>query len=259
MKALILAAGEGTRLRPLTADRPKCLVSVAGKALIDYQLDTLHACGIHEVVLLTGYRADALRGRGSRQCLNAEFATTNMLWTLFTARDELTGGALICYGDIVYAPSVIQALVAASGEVCVVVDELWEPYWTERFGDPLRDAETLVIGACGTIEDIGQKPPDRSHVQAQYVGLIKLSAAGARIFGAAFDAALQEDSVLGKPPRKAFMTDFLRMLIRHGVALHPVRIRGRWLEIDSPDDLSIAESSERLAEIRGELTQVSDD
>ena len=87
MKALILAAGEGTRLRPYTADRPKCLVEVAGRSLLDRQLDVLGAAGVAPVVVVGGYRAEMLPRPGIEVLLNPRYATTNMVTTLFCAEE----------------------------------------------------------------------------------------------------------------------------------------------------------------------------
>ena len=91
MKAIILAAGEGSRLRPYTLDRPKCLVEVAGVSLIDRQISILQSCGIDEVVVIGGYRSEMLEGKGTRLKTNDRYAETNMVWTLFCAEEELSG------------------------------------------------------------------------------------------------------------------------------------------------------------------------
>lgn len=253
MKAIILAAGSGDRLRPYTEDRPKCLVELEGRPLIDHHLDVLRACGVEDVVLLTGYREAMLRGKGNRQYVNAEYSTTNMLWTLFGARNEIDGEVVIAYGDIVYAPSVLTALLRSRADISVVIDRDWAPYWAARFGDPLADAETLVIGKAGTIVEIGQKPKSLAEIHGQYIGLIKLSAEGARLFNQAFDAAVGSGVVGNRTPARAFMTDFLQLVADRGIPIWPVPIEGHWLEIDSPNDLGLEATRDRLRQVTQEL------
>lgn len=91
MKAVILAAGQGTRLRPLTNDKPKCLVEVAGKPLLEHQLAAMHACGLRDIHIVGGYRADQLDRPGITLHINRRFAETNMVATLFAAENIMLG------------------------------------------------------------------------------------------------------------------------------------------------------------------------
>ena len=85
MKAIILAAGRGSRLKGLTDDRPKCLVELGGVRLLDWQLAALKAAGIEDVVVVTGYRADLLQAEGVRTIHNPDWARTNMVRSLLCA------------------------------------------------------------------------------------------------------------------------------------------------------------------------------
>src|ERR1044071_3517735 len=88
---VILAAGEGTRLRPHTLDRPKCLVPLAGRPLLAWQTDALRAAGVDDIVVVTGYRADQIRALGYRTVFNPRYEKTNMVASLMCARDTLDG------------------------------------------------------------------------------------------------------------------------------------------------------------------------
>ncbi len=111
LKAVILAAGEGTRLRPYTLDRPKCLVEVDGKSLLDRQLAVLAMEAVNPVIVIGGYRAEMLKRPGIELRTNPRYAETNMVWTLFCAEDDLEGDVLLCYGDIVYSREILQAVL----------------------------------------------------------------------------------------------------------------------------------------------------
>ena len=101
MKAIILAAGEGTRLRPHTLDRPKCLVELSGKPLLLHQVDALHATGVDDIVVVTGYRADQIESLGFSTINNPAYDRTNMVKSLMCASSLLDGSddILICYAD----------------------------------------------------------------------------------------------------------------------------------------------------------------
>ena len=99
MKAIILAAGEGSRLRPYTLDRPKCLVEVDGRSLLDRQLDVLTLGNINPIMLIGGYRAEMLPREGIELRINSLYAETNMVWTLFCEETDLVGDLIVSYKD----------------------------------------------------------------------------------------------------------------------------------------------------------------
>jgi choline kinase len=248
-KLVILAAGEGKRLRPYTADRPKCLVEVDGRSLLDRQLDVVAARGIGAIVLIGGYRAEMLRGRGAKLKCNPRYSETNMVWTLFCAEDELVGDVIISYGDIVYSVAILDALLASPADVAVTIDLDWEAYWRARNEDPLSDAETLKLAADGQIVELGRRPETLEEIQGQYMGLMKFSARGVETLKLAFQRARAQGSIQGKPPENAYMTDMLQTMIDAGIAVQSVPVHGGWVEVDTVGDLESDVTRARLAAI----------
>ena len=122
---IVLAAGQGTRLRPLTDIRPKCLVELCGQTLLDRLLHAARSVGIDDVVVVGGYLADQLRRSDLRVVVNPDYETTNMVSTLFCAEDLFCEGFILSYGDIAYSPAVLQTLLADPSPVGVVVDRDW--------------------------------------------------------------------------------------------------------------------------------------
>jgi choline kinase len=112
MKLIVLAAGQGTRLRPLTDDQPKCMVRFRGKLIIDYITNAARKSGINDIVVIDGYRKDVLEkhlsGQNIRFVTNAAYETTNMVAPLFCALPELNDDIVISYADIVYSPDIIK-------------------------------------------------------------------------------------------------------------------------------------------------------
>lgn len=251
---VILAAGRGTRLEPLTAERPKCLAPLRGRSLIEWQLDAIAACGVERVVLATGYRAEALDYLGLETVRNDAWAETNMVESLWCARGACRGEVVVSYGDIVYEPAALRALLDAPAPAAVAVDLDWEPYWRARFADPLADAETLVADDGWRLRALGQRPTDLSQVQAQYLGLTRWSPdAWARLLGV-YEAARagRAPNPWPRPPRRWYVTDLVQTLIDGGLAVQGVPLHGGWLEVDTPDDLALAERATIVQE--GRLT-----
>lgn len=253
MKTIILAAGRGSRLQHFSLDRPKCLIEINGKALLDYQLGVLHSQDINNIILIKGYLASSLERYRVKSYINTRYAETNMVWTLFCARKELEGDIIVSYGDIVYSREALQALIASPYDISVIVDLAWEEYWKERYDNPLDDVESLKTDHVGRIVDIGQPPQGLDSIQGQYIGLIKFSASGTKILRDVFDNAVHTGDLQGKYPEKAYMTDILQAIIKADYDVWPVFIEGGWVEVDTVKDLSLPITRDRLASIDNSL------
>lgn len=253
MKALILAAGEGARLRPYTLDRPKCLVEVDGESLLDRQLAVLRSEGVSDITLIGGYRSDMLERPGVGLELNPRFSDTNMVWTLFCAEYALQGDLVLAYGDIVYSRCILRALLDSTADIAVAIDLDWEQYWRARNENPLDDAETLRMDGAGRIIEIGQKPVALEQIQGQYMGLMKFSPRGLETLRDTFHRARAAGTLRGKSPEKAYMTDLLQLMIDEGNSLSAVKVHGGWVEVDTVSDLESAVTRERLVGIAAAL------
>lgn len=252
MKAVLLAAGQGLRLRPWTENLPKCLLEAGGVRLLDAQRGVLRAEGVREHVLVAGHCAGALEGLGLTLLRNERYAETNMVWTLLSAREEMRDGAVVSYGDIAYPREALRAVLDSPADIAVAVDLEWEPYWRLRFGDPLKDAETLAMRG-GDIVEIGGRPERLDEIEGQYIGLMRFSAEGVRALWRVFEACRARGDINGKKPEKAFMTDLLQELIRAGLPVAACPFRGGWVEIDTPGDIGLPETGERLRRIAASL------
>lgn len=239
-RAVILAAGRGTRLGEAAAGKPKCLAELAGRTLLDRQLAALESCGVTDVALVGGFESGQLVSRGHRVILNPRYAQTNMVASLFCAEDFFKGHDLVvAYGDIVYEPRVLEALLSADGPAAVVVDRGWKEYWQARFADPLADAETLKIGPDGNLRELGKKPKDYSQIEAQYIGLFKIRADRTGALAEAYRALDRKALYDGKTFDLMYMTSFLQHLIDTGWPLRAVPVEHGWLELDTTDDLAL--------------------
>ena len=146
--AVILAAGRGSRLGHLTDAKPKCLTVVAGRSLLDWMLGALFQAGIERVLVVGGYGYESLESYRSptvSTLLYAQWAETNMLGTMRAADAWLAAApCLIAYSDIAVLPAHLATLRAATGGIVLANNTLWQALWTERFQDPLNDAENFA-------------------------------------------------------------------------------------------------------------------
>lgn len=242
MKAIILAAGKGTRLGPLTDSKPKCLVELAGQSLLEHQLETLFECGITDIHVVGGYNADQLINKKYTLHQNYNYNNTNMVHSLFVAKEELTGreDIIISYGDIVYQKNVLQNLIASDAPISVVIDRAWLSYWKTRMEDPLTDLETLKLESINRIVEIGKRPKNLSEIDGQYIGLIKVSAQFVTKLKQAWQNMDKNILYDGKDYDNMQMTSYLQMLINLGWDVRATFIENGWAEIDCPADLDVA-------------------
>ena len=256
MKVIILAAGQGTRLKPLTNDRPKCMVEVNGRSIIDRQIDVMHSCGIadEDITMVAGYRSDALiekyQGTKINIIVNTEYKTTNMVCSLMCAKEwmEQQDDILVSYGDIIYDAAVLQKILDSKEDSSIVVDDGWFEYWSERCENPLDDAETLMYDASGYLVEIGQKTTELNKVQSQYIGLMRFQKKGLKsMLALAEEAERRSNNGINlwrttRTYQNMYMTDLLQGLIDEGNKLKAVHIQRGWFEVDNCDDLKVVDS-----------------
>jgi choline kinase len=252
-KVIVIAAGRGKRLGAHTDERPKCLVEIGERSILDWQLRALRAVGVDDVVMIRGYRADELTAGAralhptARFVDNLDWERNNILLSLAKAQDELVGPVYLTYSDIIFTPAVTRALADAEGDACLVIDRAFRDVYVGRTEHPLEEGEVSDLDEAGRVRRVGKKslPPDQAF--GEFIGLMKLSAEGTRWLADAIAAARaryagREDEPYMRAARfqNAYMTDVLQELIDAGRPMWPVAIDGQWREIDTGQDLQRA-------------------
>ena len=174
MRAIILAAGRGSRMGHLTDNQPKCLTVLRGKPLIEHQIQVLSEAGVQDIGIVTGYKSEMLKNYGVRQFHNHRWSETNMVASLLCAREWLEqDDCIVSYADIFYSVQIVKDLMACADDIAIAYDLHWLELWSKRFENPLNDAETFRIDHNGYVTEIGQKPKTIAEIQGQYMGLLK--------------------------------------------------------------------------------------
>jgi choline kinase len=234
--AIILAAGRGSRLGELGNEQPKCLLTLAGRTLLEWQMAALKESGVTDIGIVRGYRKEQISPSGCTLLENSRWHDTNMVETLVCASEILANSTcVVSYADIVYHPSIVSSLLESNGDIAMTYDEQWLSLWRERFEDPLIDAESLKIND-GQIVAIGARVNSVSEIEGQYMGLLKFTPSGWH----QVEAYL---STLDQAPRdRLAMTDLLSGLIDFGCTISGVAVSGKWCEVDDADDLGLYEA-----------------
>jgi len=233
MKAIILSAGQGSRLGHLVDDRPKCLIDFNGRSLLDRQLDTLEANGVHEVLVVTGFhdelvnQAIARRGAGPavRTIFNPFYKVADNTGSLYMAREELSGDCLVWNGDTLVSNALMAKVVGndRSG-ICVTID---------RKDDGYDDDDMKVVEDGGRLKAIGKRISEG--VNAESIGLLAFRAGGAEQFREAIERAM-------RTPEGTTIW-YLRVInhIAQGGEVWTLDIKGEeWGEVDFPPDVEAA-------------------
>lgn len=247
LKAIVLAAGLGTRMGEITAEKPKAMVPFIGQPLLQRQLTVLKASGINDLVLVGGYRADKLAVLDLPLIVNDRYDETNMVYSLFCAAEKMVvdEDLIIAYGDIVYEQRVLEALLRSQAPLSIVVDKNWQEYWKTRMADPLQDAETLKLVDGNRIVEIGKKAKNYHEIEGQYIGLIKVSGPWVARFKQTWQEMDREVLYDGKDFDNIYMTSYLQYLIDNGWEARAVLVGSGWLEVDTLEDLELYERLHR--------------
>ena len=249
--AIIAAAGFEKQLLPLIEDKPKCLLDIKGKTILERQVSALNACEIKNIALVRGYRKEAIALPNIRYYDNDRYEDTGDLWSLFCAEHEMKGRCVLLYGDIIFDTSILEKLLKSPADIALVVDLAWHdqqrggmpglqlkpdlvtlqhpPFWTgsPRFVMPDEDNVVKKIG-----QDLS---PDEAH--GEFIGLTMLSENGIELLKRAYRLAGITYAKKGFHEAGAFtkasLTDMIQELIDQGHAVHCVPIYKGWMEVDS--------------------------
>ncbi len=228
MQAVILAAGVGSRLGKLTERCPKCLVGIAGRSLLERQLDTLERLGVRDITIATGHMHEQVEAAaaGRAVCQYSPFhASTNNLVSLWLCRHLMRDDSLIFHADMLFAPELVKATMDAKGDVVLLCDETCH----------VRGHLRAQADARGRIVAVN-RDMDPAAAYGRFLGLAKLSAPILPAASAALEECVKEGLL------QSYYVVAIEMLIAQGADVRPCPVEGRaWQEIDFPEDYEEAQ------------------
>lgn len=230
-RALILAAGQGSRLLPLTESTPKCLLDLAGRSMLQWQLAGLASAGVAEATVVTGFRSDLVEstlpgitppGMRVRTLFNPFYKVADNLASCWLARAELAGPALILNGDTLFEPGIARRLLASPDAPITVTIDRKASY---------DDDDMKVTTEGDHLRAIGKKLA-RETVNGESIGFLRFNAAGAALFVAELERTMRTREGVG-----LFYLSAINKLAGEGVDVRCASIEGlRWAELDFPQD-----------------------
>lgn len=243
MKAIILAAGRGSRLGERTKDKPKCMCGLQGRMLLDRCLETLGQAGIDksETGIVTGYKSEMFTVPDVTYFHNEIWEQTNMFYSLTMADEWLKKEpCIVCYSDIVFSPQAVRALAGCAAPLAITsYTGFWE-LWEKRMANPLEDLETFRVDGGGRLLEIGKKPNSRDDIQGQFMGLLRFTPES----WGWVEKTIQQP--MAKPVEKLDMTTLLQELVGRGYPVQTIPTSWLWLECDSGHDIEVYEQAGML-------------
>jgi choline kinase len=226
MRGIILAAGKGSRLNGTIGDKPKCLLRVGGKTLVEREIEAFRRVGIDDIVVVVGCQAEAVRrtcGQRITYIENARFAQTNSLYSLWLARPLLYDGFVVMNCDVLFHPQMLSDLVTSRHEDALLIA------YQDDDEQPMGDEEMKIKVRRGRVVDIAKTLP-ADEADGENVGVVKFGADGARLLVEIMEQRVAAGGLRDWAPR-AF-ADFARVrpLFTVGTRAYP------WTEIDFPED-----------------------
>jgi len=234
MNAVILSAGQGKRLLPLTANKPKCLLSIEGQSIIEWQIDELAKSGIDRISVVVGYHSDRVEQLLHKKygpdlvevIYNPTYSWADNLFSCWVAREEMGENFVLLNGDTLFESAVLRRLMNAPVQPVTVVTHKKSHY----------DADDMKVSLRGDrLVNIGKKlAADR--VDAESIGMILFRETGPLMFRKAVEKALQDPSAI----KKWYLSVIARMA--QSIPVWTISANGlQWCEVDFPADLKQAQ------------------
>ena len=249
IRAAILAASRGDNFGALTEERPKCMIPLRGKSILERQVAGLNACGIRDISVVSGYKREAIDLTGISHIENRDYETRSILFSYYCSREIMEGPCIISFGDILYEPHILRDLIGIDGEIVLAVDTSW---WQSKKRDREMDmvicdtppSDRYLSDRCVAISEISPRI-DHEAAHGEWTGLLKLSSTGAEIFRSELEHSFRDDE---EGFCRADITDFFNRLIGKSIDVRAYYFRGHWLDIDGPEDLELAAHERRFVE-----------
>ena len=247
MNAIILAAGMSSRLRPVTNDKPKCMLKLFNETLLERQIKIFRNYNINDITIVTGYRSEVIDVSNVNYVKNENYETTNINESLFCALEPSNSPVLVTYSDIVFEPKIVQQMLEITNDIRLAVRINWKECYQNRTMHPLSEAENVLIENGRILETRKNISKALENQQiGEFLGIMMLSSEQIKILLERYSDLKKNHTGTfhsSSSLHMAYLTDMLQEMIDFGVRINPVFAEGRWFEIDTLEDIKNAEKS----------------
>jgi L-glutamine-phosphate cytidylyltransferase len=244
MRAIIIGAGRGARLKSMTDNQPKCYATIGGRRILDWTLEAFDGAGLHDKIFIGGYQIDLIRQDYPKLTFahNADWANNNILLSLFHAEQFMDDGFVCAYSDILFRDSIVRDALNHRADIVLCVDTRWRDRYADRSQHPEDDAEKLIVEGDRVTRIHRGIPSDEAH--GEYIGVARFSRRGAQILREHYHRVRQRHAGLpwreAKVFEKAYLILLFQEMIEQGIPIHMVPTHGDYMEIDTEEDFALA-------------------
>jgi len=233
MKAIIIAAGKGSRIPEISKLIPKSLIKINGISLLERQIDFIRKLNIDKISIVKGYKSKKINFKKIKYFTNRNYSKNEQLDSLFHAKKWFDDDLVIVFSDIIYDFSILKKVVNSKKKFAIAIQKNWKKKYKERFDHPMEQADKVQV-KYKKIYDIG-KGLSINATNGEFLGIFKLSKK--------ISFKLRNEYKLlrkSKKTHKFQIHDFFKYLIKKGINIQPIYVYGKYMEIDTKNDLKIA-------------------
>ena len=246
MRAIIIGAGCVIRLMPTTENAPKCYAEIRGKRILDWTVEALRGGGCSEICFIGGYRIEAVRRDYPHFQFreNADWPNNNILVSLMCAEDLMDRPFVTAYSDILFTPEIVRGLIDCPDELALGIDTDWREHYRPRTQHPPHDAEKAITSG-GKVQKVHRAIP-YDDATGEFIGVAKFGSEGARRFRDFYHRRKAE--FWDKPYReaatfqRAYLIHMFQDMIEQGISFGHADTPGNYREIDTQEDMNLAQT-----------------
>ncbi len=237
MKAIILAAGRGSRIPQITKNKPKCLIKINKETILERQISFLHQLKIKDIIIIKGFKKDKILIKKIKYIENKNYKKNEQLESLFYAKSEFTDDIIVLFGDIIYDFSIIKKIYQKKKLITLAVDKNWKAKYKFRFDHPVDQADKVRINKKNNIVRIGKKLKI-DEANGEFLGIFKVSKTGCKIILKNYKKYKKKYDTANKQ-----IHDFIKFLINEGIHISSLSVKGKYMEIDTFNDYKLAKKN----------------
>ena len=244
MRGIIIGAGRGQRLMPITTDSPKCFAKVQDKRILEWIIQAFYSNGIREICFVGGYQIKKVQAEYPNLIFrhNKHWRINNILASLMCAQDLMDEPFICSYSDILFTPNVVRLLATATEEIVLALDLSWLERYRCRTDHPPSDAEKVSVSQGFVTRIHRALSPSETH--GEFMGVAKFGDEGARLLKKSFArvASRHSQGLLHEIQsfRKAYLIELLQEMVKEGIPIGYRDTWGEYLEIDTQQDYDLA-------------------
>ena len=245
MKAIILAAGSGTRISKNFPALPKALIQVNNISIISRQISLFKKNGIDEIIVITGPFKEKFSMPDITCVYDQKFEEHDILGSLMEAREHIFGDVIITYSDIIFEDLILKKILQTNLDIGIAVDLDWKKAYENRKSHAISEAENILFDNSRNILEIRKNIQNSNLEIGEFLGIVKLSNNACKLLLKKYDEIRNDDNGRfhdAESSTKAYLTDMIQELIDSKIEVKPIFISGKWCEIDTIEDLKRAEN-----------------